>query len=104
MEKGRANLGYREVRLTGKSVLGPAGQSARGHEFHYSRIAGTQDKLVESIYSVRSASGEDLGSEGYHIDNALGSYTHIHFGSNPAVARAFTAFAAKSRAGKVRKA
>jgi cobyrinic acid a,c-diamide synthase len=37
-------LGYREITQTQATVLGPAGQTARGHEFHYSTIAdGTVD-------------------------------------------------------------
>jgi cobyrinic acid a,c-diamide synthase len=37
-------LGYREITQTQATVLGPAGQTARGHEFHYSAIAdGTVD-------------------------------------------------------------
>jgi cobyrinic acid a,c-diamide synthase len=32
-------LGYREITQTQATVLGPAGQTARGHEFHYSTIA-----------------------------------------------------------------
>jgi cobyrinic acid a,c-diamide synthase len=32
-------LGYREITQTQATVLGPAGQTARGHEFHYSAIA-----------------------------------------------------------------
>jgi cobyrinic acid a,c-diamide synthase len=31
-------LGYREITQTQATVLGPAGQTARGHEFHYSTI------------------------------------------------------------------
>ena len=33
-------LGYREVTLAAASLLGPAGTTARGHEFHYSEIVG----------------------------------------------------------------
>ncbi len=95
MVKGRAHLGYREVHLVKDCLLGPAGQTARGHEFHYSRITGGQETQVESIYRVGNGSGEDLGVEGYHVNNVLGSYTHIHFGSNPDIARSFTAFAAR---------
>jgi cobyrinic acid a,c-diamide synthase len=42
-------LGYREITQTQATVLGPAGQTARGHEFHYSAIAdGTVD--AQGVY------------------------------------------------------
>ena len=86
MVKGRAHLGYREVLLTKDCPLGAAGQTARGHEFHYSRVSGGQDLGVRSAYRVKNGSGEDLGLEGYCVNNVLGSYIHVHFGSNPAIA------------------
>lgn len=96
MVKGRAHLGYRQVVFAKDCLLGPSGQAARGHEFHYSRVSRQDVGHVESRYRVASASGEDLGSEGYCLNNVLGSYTHIHFGSNPAVAGHFAAFAARA--------
>jgi cobyrinic acid a,c-diamide synthase len=50
---------------------------------------------VESAYRVSNASGEDLGLEGYRVNNVLGSYTHVHFGSNPNIAKEFTSFAVR---------
>jgi cobyrinic acid a,c-diamide synthase len=103
MVKGRAHLGYREVFLTRDCPLGAAGQTARGHEFHYSRISGGQDLSVGSVYRVKNGSGEDTGTEGYCVNNVLGSYIHIHFGSNLSIASGFIAFAvraAKSRQGE----
>jgi cobyrinic acid a,c-diamide synthase len=38
------------------------------------------------IYSVKDGSGKHLSDEGYKVNNTLGSYIHIHFGSNPAIA------------------
>jgi cobyrinic acid a,c-diamide synthase len=98
MVKGRAYLGYREVHFLEGSPFGPAGQTARGHEFHYSKISGGQDPRLKSVYKMSGGSGEDLGMEGYRIANALGSYIHLHFGSNPAVARGFTRFPSGKKA------
>jgi cobyrinic acid a,c-diamide synthase len=95
MIKGRAHLGYRQVRFVEDCPLGRAGQDARGHEFHYSRVTTPGDERVELAYRVSSASGEDLGLEGYRVNNVLGSYTHIHFGSNPDIAKEFTSFAVR---------
>src|SRR6185369_6663068 len=45
MLKQRKALGYREIKLRSDSVLGKEGATARGHEFHYSRI----DEMPEGI-------------------------------------------------------
>jgi cobyrinic acid a,c-diamide synthase len=49
-------LGYREVTQTQATVLGPAGQVMRGHEFHYSAIAGgTVD--ANGVYRMTDRTG-----------------------------------------------
>ncbi|MDD2367523.1 MAG: cobyrinate a,c-diamide synthase [Desulfuromonadaceae bacterium] len=93
----RKALGYREVMLTQKTVIGGKGTLIRGHEFHYSET-GIMPNEVERCYQV-SRQNVSLGSEGYRIKNCLGSYIHIHFGSNPEIANVFTA---ACRAGKAR--
>jgi cobyrinic acid a,c-diamide synthase len=82
-------LGYREVELTADSLLGPAGTVARGHEFHYSEI-GEMPGEIERVYRVRKH-GVDLGEEGFRYRNCLASYIHLHFGSNPELAKSFVA-------------
>ncbi|MGD1074469.1 MAG: cobyrinate a,c-diamide synthase [Thermodesulfovibrionales bacterium] len=85
MKKGRSKLGYREIRLTEDCLLGKKGARLRGHEFHYSEIPGSPSST--EVYAVQDGSGREIGFEGYRLKNALASYIHIHFGSNPAVAR-----------------
>lgn len=85
----RKALGYREVELTGTTIIGAAGTVARGHEFHYSEISGTPEG-IEQIYRVRRQ-GIDLGREGYRYRNCLASYIHLHFGSNPVLALSLAA-------------
>ena len=85
----RKALGYREVELTADSLLGPAGTVARGHEFHYSEI-GEMPGEIERVYRVRKH-GVDLGEEGFRYRNCLASYIHLHFGSNPELAKSFVA-------------
>jgi cobyrinic acid a,c-diamide synthase len=79
-------LGYREVTLTGAGLLGPSGTKARGHEFHYSEIVGQPDG-VPRLYRLTPRQGGAAVNEGYCAHNVLASYVHLHFGSNPAVAR-----------------
>jgi len=79
-------LGYREVTLTAAGLLGPAGTTARGHEFHYSEIVG-EPIGVSCLYRLTPRRGGAAVSEGYSEKNVLASYVHLHFGSNPEVAR-----------------
>jgi cobyrinic acid a,c-diamide synthase len=79
-------LGYREVTLAAAGLLGPAGTRIRGHEFHYSEIVGDPDG-VSRLYLLTPRMGGKTVTEGYSSQNVLASYVHLHFGSNPDVAR-----------------
>ncbi|MGA9756594.1 MAG: cobyrinate a,c-diamide synthase [Desulfobaccales bacterium] len=79
-------LGYREVTLAAPGLLGPAGTRARGHEFHYSEIVG-EPIGVARLYRLTPRRGGEAVAEGYSEGNVLASYVHLHFGSNPEVAR-----------------
>ncbi|WFS62206.1 cobyrinate a,c-diamide synthase [Pseudodesulfovibrio thermohalotolerans] len=88
-ERFRA-LGYREIATREATVLGPAGIVARGHEFHYSSLQedGASDSL-RPVYSMSGRKGPIDAPEGFVTQNTLGSYVHLHFGSNPEIARSF---------------
>jgi cobyrinic acid a,c-diamide synthase len=81
----RRALGYREVRLVGQSPIGPPGLVGRGHEFHYSELSD-EDGATGRVYEVAPRTGKAFAAEGFQIHNTLGSYIHLHFGSNPAMA------------------
>lgn len=81
----RKALGYREIRLVEPSPLGPPGLVARGHEFHYSELV-PGDVPVPTVYETTPRVGENRAAEGFRVHNTLGSYIHLHFGSNPAMA------------------
>ncbi len=83
----RKALGYREVELAEDTLIGTARAVVRGHEFHYSEIGAMTEK-VKRCYRV-SRQGVTLEPEGFQIQNCLASYIHLHFGSNPDIARAF---------------
>jgi cobyrinic acid a,c-diamide synthase len=95
MLKKRKALGYREVTFTAETPLGPAGTTARGHEFHYSEM--DLPGSVPTCYRLSRRGGEDLGVEGYRAGNVLGSYIHLHFGSNPQLAENFVEFCWKAK-------
>lgn len=83
----RKALGYRQVDCAAETFMGAVGQIARGHEFHYSEIGEMPDEIARCYRVTRQ--GRDLGSEGYRIRNCLGSYIHLHFGSQTGIAESF---------------
>ncbi len=88
MSDSRAALGYREVELKAPCPLGPVGTVARGHEFHYSHLEGNLEN-VAAVYAARGRQESTLDPEGHMVRNTLGSYIHLHFASNPELARNF---------------
>jgi cobyrinic acid a,c-diamide synthase len=81
-------LGYREITLTDDTVIGRRGLSIRGHEFHYSELTRLAHDF-QTVYQISDRSGLDRLPEGYQVNRTLGSYNHLHFGSQPTVAGHF---------------
>lgn len=95
MRPRRLSLGYTEVTLQGNSLLGARGAVARGHEFHYSSLDPVSPSVAR-VYRLHRRGSEDR-DEGYQVGNALLSYVHLHFASNPDTARSFVAACAAAR-------
>lgn len=100
------SLGYREVRLTGESILGPPDLVIRGHEFHYSDIHPPGEpglgplSGVDTVFSVSRRQDGHRTAEGFRVANTLGGYIHLHFGANPAAAGHFVASCRRWREGR----
>jgi len=88
MSKRLRSLGYREITLKEDTIIGKKGEILRGHEFHYSSLE-TSNIDLPGVYQVTSRAGQDISLKGYQVFNTLGSYLHIHFGSNPLCAKHF---------------
>jgi cobyrinic acid a,c-diamide synthase len=88
-----ASLGYREATALQDTLLADAGETLRGHEFHYSvwdlgdaastrapafRLRGTRPSVAEA-------------AAGHAERGLLASYLHIHLGQRPALARRLVA-------------
>lgn len=86
MEGRFTGLGYREVETTADSILGPVGTLARGHEFHYSGIPA-EAYAAAGLYRVSDRKGPREQPEGFVARGTVASYIHLHFGSNPLLAR-----------------
>jgi cobyrinic acid a,c-diamide synthase len=91
MSNSRLTLAYWDLRTRRDGPLAPAGRRLRGHEFHWSLPdrAPTPD---EALYELE---GTDR-LEGFRRGSVFGSYVHLHFGSDPALAPAFVRAAAGS--------
>jgi cobyrinic acid a,c-diamide synthase len=79
MQKSGLVLGYRTVECAQDCILGAAGITARGHEFHYSTLV-PKGKL-DYACALRDARGEPKGSDGLVVGNVLALYAHLHFAS-----------------------
>jgi cobyrinic acid a,c-diamide synthase len=78
-------LGYRKVALTMDTIIGKAGQKIRGHEFHYSELIKLSPE-IKTTYQISDRTGLNKPPDGYLVDRTLGSYNHLHFGSQPQAA------------------
>lgn len=85
---GRLTLGYREVTALRNSLLLRAGESVRGHEFHYSDWLERPEDLP-AAYAIQPRKPGALRLEGIVQGNVLASYVHLHFGAMPQMARRF---------------
>jgi cobyrinic acid a,c-diamide synthase len=83
-------LGYRTATVCRDNPVAAAGQSLRGHEFHYSQVDPPGDGLS-------LASHRDTWLEGYAGDSMLATYLHLHLGADPGPAERFVAAAASWR-------
>jgi len=79
------HFGYVDVEFVHDCLLGEKGTKVRGHSFHCSRVRA--DGPMPAAYHLKySLSGrEEL--EGYQFKNVLASYVHLHFRTNPVLAR-----------------
>jgi cobyrinic acid a,c-diamide synthase len=88
LDRKRA-LGYVEAALTEDSLWGAAGSIARGHEFHYSELAGDPAGSApwRRVYRISRPRGGDPEPEGFTNGTVLASYAHLHIASRPEMAR-----------------
>ncbi|MDH5640466.1 MAG: hypothetical protein OEY28_04165, partial [Nitrospira sp.] len=94
MRRSSMTLGYRTVECLHDCLLGEAGVTARGHEFHYSSVVPTGS--VTYVCALRDAQGGAKGPDGLAAGHVLALYTHLHFSSNPRIADALMDAARRS--------
>jgi cobyrinic acid a,c-diamide synthase len=86
---GRLSIGYREAVAQTDSTLWRAGEAVRGHEFHYSAVAG--DAATAWELTARGTTRP----EGFVAGGVHASYMHVHWAAFPHVARRLVAAAAR---------
>ena len=91
MSKVSMTLGYRELHLSQRCVLGEVGVTVRGHEFHYSLVEPTGQ--LQYACTLMDAEGKSKGLDGLLVGNTVGLYSHLHFASQPKIAASLIAAA-----------
>ena len=86
MTKRLQHFGYVEARFDRGCLLAPKSAGIRAHEFHYSRIQNADEQAP--VLSLRKADGSSWRG-GWCRDTVFAAYPHIHFYSDPALARRF---------------
>lgn len=84
MDRGYLAIRYVEIETLRPSILGRAGTRVRGQEFHQSRLLTR--RMEPDAYRVADSQGE-VSTEGFASGSVLGSYIHLHFGSNREIPR-----------------
>lgn len=81
-------LGYRDVLVGRGCPFLKKGASIRGHEYHYSKIVSLPCRGIQTVFRVKpSFTGGQSKAEGYLFNKTLASYIHLHFASNPGLAK-----------------
>ncbi|HWC25626.1 MAG TPA: cobyrinate a,c-diamide synthase [Solirubrobacteraceae bacterium] len=86
---GRLAIGYRAAVAQRTSALWAAGETVRGHEFHYSAVEGDGEPAWE--LSARGTTRR----EGFVAGGVHASYLHVHWAAFPHAARRLVAAAAR---------
>ena len=94
MENRRQGLGYVITDATCDNIICESADTFRAHEFHWSKLQDVPDDTVFA-YNTRKSNGKKTGIDGICKSNVLASYTHIHFSSNPDLAKSILSTMAK---------
>jgi cobyrinic acid a,c-diamide synthase len=79
---GRLTLGYREATAVSATPWIDAGESVRGHEFHYTQV----ELDAEQSPAWRLAARGRERAEGYAAGALQASYLHVHWAAHPRLA------------------
>ncbi|GIL19232.1 MAG: cobyrinate a,c-diamide synthase [Candidatus Jettenia caeni] len=87
MENKRQGLGYSNVQAMHDNLLCQKGDVFRAHEFHWSSLHVPEG--TSYAYNVSKYGDKTSHPDGLFTDRVLAAYTHVHFATNPNLARHF---------------
>ncbi len=90
---GCLTLGYRTARAPRDNWLWRAGETIRGHEFHYSSWENRPQDLSPAFELLPNEFEQEVRIEGTQVGNLIASYVHLHFLARPELATRFVAAA-----------
>ncbi|MCJ8499937.1 cobyrinate a,c-diamide synthase [Desulfatitalea alkaliphila] len=91
MRRRKRHLGYVNVTLRRDTLWGKAGDTLRGHAFHYSELLNDPAEAPgwHHAYHLTGRSNPSGWLEGYGRGNVLASYVHLHWGGSDGVVERF---------------
>jgi len=84
-----AALGYTDIGAIEDNPILKKGEKAKGHVFHYSCFVRDPRKKDDYGLCYRILGDDNERTEGYYYKNLVATYVHLHFGSNPGIAKRF---------------
>lgn len=88
MQKKLQRVGYVTAKALRESILAQAGETLRGHEFHFSTMEPDASDFPWA-YELTGSRQKEAHREGYAAGAVLASYLHINFDGSPAAADRF---------------
>lgn len=92
MQDQRVRMGYAEAETLRDSILAGRGKKLRGHLFHWSKMPAPGEHAAYKIFAPEEQLEGFIGGQKANI---LASYFHLHFGTDPSLARQFVASCAE---------
>ena len=89
MQAKLETVGYVEATAVCNNVLCSAGESLRGHEFHFSRMLPDREADFPWAFNFVKTRAGAAYPGGYAQGNILASYLHLHFAGNSNAAKRF---------------
>ena len=88
MQKKLQRVGYVTAKALRESILAQAGETLRGHEFHFSTMEPDASDFPWA-YELMGSRQKEAHREGYAAGSVLASYLHINFDGSPEAADRF---------------
>jgi len=87
MENKRQGLGYITIQALHDNILCKKGATFKGHEFHWSSLHVPEG--TPYAYAISKCDDKKSKADGIFADHVLGSYTHVHFATDPRLIKHF---------------